>query len=207
MNYAICGGCNACAIGGKRPSFCPVSQRGPLTELWRDKRKVDTNAIARQKYVGLSIMQRCGYTATVVEYINSQNATVKFDDPAGTIRTNIPIVNVKEGRVDITPRQYVDRYKGETRKQSNGLDATYLGKTARGYAFLWEDGTIETSWDRNYPQNWKKGVLCRKDLNIQNQYRNFHGFVVEKRKKIDGVVKFETSQGWLTAKEMIEKGA
>ena len=58
---------------------------------------------AKQRWVGQSFKQNNGYIATVIDYENSKNVTIQFNDEEKTIRTGIRPALVKKGIVGLKP--------------------------------------------------------------------------------------------------------
>ncbi len=54
--------------------------------------------IERHKYIGISKQMNCGMNATIIDYINKGNITVKFDD--GTVISNRSYGNFKDGKIN-----------------------------------------------------------------------------------------------------------
>lgn len=64
----------------------------------QEHRKSKENTVSpKEKYIGMTKVMKCGLTATIIEYIDCKNVTVKFED--GLIKTGVRPDHFMEGKV------------------------------------------------------------------------------------------------------------
>lgn len=61
------------------------------------KQAIKTNVLAKEKYIGMERIMNCGLKATVIDYKDCKNLTIKFED--GCIREHIRSDHFMDGRV------------------------------------------------------------------------------------------------------------
>ena len=106
----------------------------------------------KQKYEGMSEIATCGQHMTVIEYINSRDVTVQFDD--GTIREHCSIKafkarQIKHPNIDISEYRKIVRNNkkdirvGEVSEDTDGHKLTCIGYSgANNCDVQFEDGLI-----------------------------------------------------------------
>ena len=114
------------------------------------------------KYVGKTNMMNCGMKATIVEYINTKNITVKFED--GVIVMNKAYDAFKKGSI-ANPNLLKDYSKrlGETKMMKCGMKATIIEYiNSINITVQFEDGIIIKN---KVYSNFKKGEIANPNLN------------------------------------------
>lgn len=96
---------------------------------------------AKIDYIGTIKVMNNGLKAEVIEYFNSRNMTVKFED--GTIVTNVRKVHFDAGKVSNKTNEHVNRKVGQINLMSNGLKAEIIEYiNANNITVRFEDGSI-----------------------------------------------------------------
>ena len=63
----------------------------------KQRERVSGNYSHKNKYIGMTRPMKCGLNATVIEYINGKDITIRFED--GTIREHVRTDKFKNGSV------------------------------------------------------------------------------------------------------------
>lgn len=101
---------------------------------------------AKKKYIGMVVLQSCALDATCIDYINSNNITVRFED--GVVRKNVAAKGFVAGSIAHPNSQLFQVKQGNFRKvkQKCGLMAEVTGVfnwDARRVNIRFEDGAVK----------------------------------------------------------------
>lgn len=120
---------------------------------------------AEQKWIGQSFKQKNGYIATVIDYENSKNVTIQFNDEEKTIRTGIRAELVKKGIIGLKPT-VLSVKTGERYLQNCGKWLTVIEiKTGHDVTVQFDDGKILY---HKYSNDITRGLVRHPDVSFKS---------------------------------------
>lgn len=132
---------------------------------------------SEKEKVGQKIMMNCGMYATIIEYINSENVSIQFED--GTIRKNISYYAFRNGKckhpcINTINAKTASKYIGQEKLMKNGLNAKIIKyRNYKDIDVQFEDGVVIQHTNTSLFNN---GHIKREDTisikNKRNRYIN-----------------------------------
>ena len=124
--------------------------------------------------LGETRMMNCEMKATIIRYGNSKNIDVCFED--GTVAKNKTYRAFKKGEIaNQNIKASVENRLGETWMMNCGMKATiirYGGATDIDVRFEDESVVEHKTYD-----NFKRGTIAHRSLNLSHGSKDFHGFI------------------------------
>ena len=127
---------------------------------------------AKNKYLGTTLLMKCGEEATCIEYVSSDNVTLKFAD--GTIKKHVKVGNFIYGKVSKLKRSQTKscKYLGKKIKMNCGEDATCIEYLASDNITLkFADGTIRKHVSAN---SFLNGTVAKKPRRNAKEAKEKH---------------------------------